>query len=159
MHSSGPRPKSHCGSPAKTSAPTRLGAPQLKRAVPAEELPDGRQVTLSCWKFGSVGPVFWLKNATANRPSGSTTGSEPWSRLHALAGCDGSKKSPKKQRGLFPLISSGVDHVKPWSVDIEPKIADEQNAGFLGSPPRQVFLKSNTVHVTYTLSLFGLLVK
>jgi len=52
------------------------------------------------------------------------------------------KKLPKKQSvGLEPLISSGVEKVSPWSVDIEPKIGDSEKLP-LG------WLNLNTVHVT-----------
>ena len=56
----------------------------------------------------------------------------------------------------LPLISSGADQVCPWSVDIEPKIGDSQNAGAEALPPRQFGLNLNTVQVTYTLSRLGL---
>src|ERR687887_501220 len=49
MHSSGPRPKSHCGSPVATSLPTSVGGAQFRCAVPAGELPVGWQWTPSCW--------------------------------------------------------------------------------------------------------------
>src|SRR5438067_1111773 len=39
MHSSGPRPKSHCGSPAMMSSPTFAGAAQCRCADPSTELP------------------------------------------------------------------------------------------------------------------------
>jgi hypothetical protein len=93
--------------------------------------------------------VLALLNGTTRSPLGSTVGSEPWSLLHSAAGRDGSKKLPVKQSaGLAPLISSGVDQVKPWSVDIEPKMGERQNAGTSGVPPSQLGSKRNTVQVT-----------
>src|SRR5207244_3995801 len=120
-HSSGPRPKLHWGSPWTMSLPTFEGDAQLKCAVPCVELPDGWQRTPSCWAFELPAAVFPLLKMTATSPFGSTTGSEPWSKLHAFAGCVGSKKFPNEQSASdVPLISSGVDQVTPWSVDIEP---------------------------------------
>src|SRR4051794_16430492 len=127
MHSSGPRPKSHCGSPVTTSSPTFAGEARFRCAVPAGELPVGWQCTPSCWAFGFVAAVLPLLKMTSRSPFGSTFGSEPWSKLHACGLCVGSKKLPKKQRvSEVPLISSGVEKCCPLSVDIEPKIGDEQ---------------------------------
>src|SRR5919201_7057676 len=127
MHSSGPRPKSHCGSPRITSSPTFAGSAQLRCAVPVTELPVGWQWTPSCWAFGLPAPVLPLLKITWRSPFGSTTGSEPWSKLHECGFSDGLKKLPKKHRAsAVPLISSGVDQWTPWSVDIEPKIGDSQ---------------------------------
>jgi hypothetical protein len=56
---------------------------------------------------------------------------------HAFAGFVGSNALPKKHSGETPLISSGVDHVSAWSVDIEPKIGDSQNVGARSVPPAQ----------------------
>src|SRR5579884_745903 len=150
MHSSGPRPKSHCGSPAVMSSPTFTGCPQFMVAVPAGELPLGWQTTASCCAFGFPAGVLPLLNATTRSPFGSTTGLEPWSKLQSFAFAGFCvKKSPKLQRpGALPLISCGVDQVWPWSVDIEPKIGDSQNAGATSDPPRQSGPKRNTVHVT-----------
>src|SRR5436853_443178 len=67
-HSSGPRPKSHVGSPAMTSSPTLEGDAQLKCAVPLVELPDGAQWTPSCWPLGF--PAGLLSSTTMNRLSG-----------------------------------------------------------------------------------------
>src|SRR3954447_3201887 len=127
MHSSGPRPKSHCGSPAEASSPTFAGAAQFRCAVPAGGLPVGRQWTPSCWAFGFVAEVLPLLKMTSRSPFGSTFGSEPWSKLHECTPCVGSKKLPKKQSvSELPLISSGVEKCCPLSVDIDPKIGDEQ---------------------------------
>src|SRR5579884_1652493 len=123
MHSSGPRPKSHVGSPNATSSPTFTGAAQFRFAVPAAELPVGLQCTASCWPL-TVGVLPLLKT-TSRSPFGSTTGSDPWSKLHAPAGCVVSIELPNWQSVLFtPLISCGVDQWIPWSVDIEPKIGE-----------------------------------
>src|ERR1700682_314154 len=121
MHSSGPRPKSHCGSPRVTSSPTFAGAAQFRCAVPAGELPDGLQCTPSCWLFGLFAAVLPLLKITSTSPFGSTLGSEPWSKLHACTSAGRCvKKLPKEQSASeVPLISSGVDHVRPWFVDIE----------------------------------------
>src|SRR3954463_10258751 len=43
MHSSGPRPKSHSGSPTTTSSPTLTRGAPLKCAVPAGGAPPGGQ--------------------------------------------------------------------------------------------------------------------
>src|SRR5690348_13512008 len=121
MHSSGPRPKLHCDSPTVTSSPTLTGLPQCR--LP----PPGWQVTASCWLFGLVGAVLPLLNTTSRLPSGRTIGSEPWSKSQSLALRVLSKKLPAKQRADDrPLISSGLDQVTAWSVDMEPKMADEQ---------------------------------
>src|SRR5437899_2878738 len=120
-HSSGPRPKLHSGSPAITSSPTLAGATHFRCAVPADELPLGLQCTPSCCAFGFPAAVFPLLKITSRSPFGSATEYEPWSKSQACGSLDGSKKLPKKQRvSLAPLISSGVDQVRPWSVDIEP---------------------------------------
>src|SRR5690242_2657906 len=121
MHSSGPRPKSHVGSPTTTSSPTFDGAAQLKCAVPAVELPLGEQCTPSCCALGLPAAVLPLLKITCTSPFGITTGSEPWSRSQAFGLSEGSKKLPNEQSvALVPLIASGVDQVTPWSVDIEP---------------------------------------
>src|SRR3954469_9247488 len=149
MHSSGPRPKSQAGSPWMMSSPTFDGAAQLRCAVPAVELPPGAQCTPSCWAFGLSGGVLPLLKITSRSPSGSTTGSEPWSKLHACSLWRGSRALPKKHSvSLVPLISSGVDHVTPWSVDIEPKIGESQNPGTSGVEPAHAGSDRNTVHVT-----------
>src|SRR5438034_6097384 len=121
MHSSGPRPKSQTGSPTVTSLPTLAGAPQCRWAVPAGELPVGWQCTPSCCELGLLAAVFPLLKMTSRSPLARVTGSEPWSKLQELGSRDGLKALPKEQR-LFemPLISSGVDQVLAWSVDIEP---------------------------------------
>ena len=81
-------------------------------------------------------------------PFGNATEYEPWSKLQSF-GAPPWKKSPKKQSpGAFPLIFSGVDQVRPPSVDIEPKIGDSQKfSSPVGGAP-QVGLNLNTVHVT-----------
>src|SRR3954452_22159174 len=125
MHSSGPRPKSHCGSPAMMSSPTLLGAAQFRCAVPVTELPVGLQCTASCWPFGLPAGVLPLLKMTSRSPFGSTTGSDPWSKSHLCSDSVGSSAFPKKQSASDePLMSSGVDQWMPWSVDIEPKIGD-----------------------------------
>src|SRR3954464_28111 len=147
MHSSGPRPKSHSGSPAALSSPTSTGAAQLKWAVPADELPLGEQCTPSVWLV--VDGVLPLLNTTSRSPFGKATEYEPWSKLQsfAFAGLP-VNTSPNWQRpGAAPRISSGVDQVRPWSVDIVPKIGDSQNAGAVSVPPRQFVPNLNTVHV------------
>src|SRR5262249_12679094 len=121
MHASGPRPKSHLGLPTITSSPTLAGLAQLRWP------PPGWQVTASCWSFGLVGAVLLLWNTTSRLPSGRTIGSEPWSKSQSLTFRVLSKKLPAKQRADDrPLISSGLDQVTAWSVDMEPKMADEQ---------------------------------
>src|SRR4051794_41731847 len=126
-HSSGPRPKSQAGSPTTRSSPTFDGAAQLKCAVPAVELPLGEQCTPSCWAFGLPAGVLPLLKITCTSPLGRTTGSEPWSRSQAFGLSVGSKKFPNEQSvALVPLIGSGVDHVTPGSVDIDPQILFEQ---------------------------------
>src|SRR5436190_15816362 len=150
MHSSGPRPKSHCGSPTMMSSPTLAGSTQLRCAVPAAEFPVGWQWTPSCCPFGFPAGVFPLLKMTSRSPFGSATEYEPWSKSHLCGDSDGSKKFPKKHSvSDVPLMSSGVDQCRPPSVDIEPKIGDCWYWPV-------VSLKRNTVHVTYTLPLFGL---
>src|SRR5437762_3457011 len=111
MHSSGPRPKLHCGSFWITSSPTFAGDTQLKCAVPFVELPLGLQWTPSCCPFGLPAGVLPLLKMTSTSPFGSTTGSEPWSKLHRCASVGLLvKKLPKKHNvSDEPLISSGVD--------------------------------------------------
>src|ERR1051325_11014641 len=148
MHSSGPRPKSHCGSPTTTSSPTFLRGAQLKCAVPAVEEPVGWQWTPRICAFGFPAGVLPLLKTTERSPFGSATEYEPWSKSQSF-GAPPLKKSPKKQScGLLPLISSGVDQVWPPSVDIEPKIGDLQkfSSPFGGCP--QFGLNLKTVHVT-----------
>src|SRR5919197_1504286 len=150
MHSSGPRPKLHSGSPTITSLPTFAGAAQLRCAVPFAELPLGWQWTPSCCAFGFPAAVFPLLKITSRSPFGSGIESEPWSKLHAFGFVPGWKKLPKKQSELLtPLISSGVDQWTPPSVDMEPKIGDWQYrsswSGFGCGP--QSGLKRNTVQV------------
>src|SRR5438876_573989 len=118
MHSSGPRPKSHCGSPAMTSSPTFVGLPQFRCAVPLVELPLGWQRTLSVW-FTRPG-VLPLLNTTARSPFGSGAGSDPWSKLHEFGFSWLLNAFPRVQSGDVPLICSGGDHVRAPSVDIEP---------------------------------------
>src|SRR5438445_67321 len=119
MHSSGPRPKLHSGSPRISSLPTIAGFAQLRCAVPAGELPAGWQSTPSWWFV--VDGVFPLLKTTNRSPLGSTAGSEPWSKLHALGDAFAPKNCANWQNASdWPLISSGVDHVRAWSVDIEP---------------------------------------
>src|SRR5438309_6634261 len=101
-----------------TSAPTWMGPPQLRCALPADELPIGRQCTASCWALGLLARVFPLLKGTSRSPLGSAIGSDPWSKLHGAPGV--SNAGGPKQTGAEPLISTGVDHVTPWSVDIEP---------------------------------------
>src|SRR5262249_13070725 len=118
--------KLHCGSPTTTSSPTLAGGSQLKWAVPAEDEPVGGQWTPRICAFGLPAAVFPLLKTTCRSPFGSATEYEPWSKVQAF-GAPPLQKSPKKQRlGLLPLIFSGVDHVRPPSVDIEPKIGDSQ---------------------------------
>src|SRR5690349_23677991 len=101
---------------------------------------------------GSCVGVFWLMNVTARSPLGRTTGSECPSRLQAPGSCVGLNTLPRLQTAaLVPLTTSGVDQVKPWSVDIEPQIGESQNWSWVA--PQE---KSNTVQVKYTLSRFGL---
>src|ERR1051326_21884 len=90
--------------------------------------------------------------ATSKCPLGVTCVSEPPSRSHALASRDGSKRLPKEHNGDDPLISSGVDQVTAWSVDIDPKIAFEQNCSVPSGGAPQDGLNLNTDQVTYTLS-------
>src|SRR3954466_6261367 len=94
---------------------------------------------------------------TWRSPFGSATEYEPWSKSQSLGLRPGSKKSPKKQRpGAVPLISSGVDHDWPPSVDMEPKMGDEQKfSSPVGGCP-QFGLNLKTVHVRETLPAFGL---
>src|SRR5436190_5152761 len=148
MHSSGPRPKSHCGSPMMKSSPTFTGVTQLRCAVPAGDDPVGWQCTPSCCAFGLLGAVLPLLKITSRSPFGSATGDEPWSKLQSF-GAPPLKKSPKKQSpGALPLIFSGVDQVWPPSVDIEPKIGDAQNCSLPSGGWPQLGLNLNTVHVT-----------
>src|SRR5947199_10877938 len=114
------RPKLQTGSPVATSAPTSVGVgEQFRCAVPAAESPVGWQCTASCW-LSTVGVLPLLK-VTARSPFGSTFGSEPWSKLHACSSAEGSKKFPKLQRAAFePLMGSGFDQCRAWSVDIDP---------------------------------------
>src|SRR6185437_13322039 len=124
--------------------------PQFRCAVPAGELPPGWQFRLRI--CGSCVGVFWLMNVTASSPLGRTVRSECPSRLQAAGFRSGLKKLPMVHTpALAPLIISGVDQVNPWSVDIEPQIGDSQNWSCVA--PQE---KSNTVHVKYTLSRFGL---
>src|SRR5437763_16749895 len=148
MHSSGPRPKLHSGSPTSTSSPTFVGVRQLKCPVPADDDPVGWQWTPSCCAFGFPAAVLPLLKITCRSPFGNATEYEPWSKLQSF-GAPPWKKSPKKQSpGAFPLIFSGVDQVRPPSVDIEPKIGDSQKfSSPVGGAP-QVGLNLNTVHVT-----------
>src|ERR1700730_4084002 len=120
-HSSGPRPKSHSGPPLVTSLPTLTGAPQFRCAVPAGELPVGWQWTASCCEFTVETGVLALLKTTDRSPFGSVIGSEPWSLLQAWGSCVGSNWLPRTHSvGEMPLISSGVDQVLAWSVDMEP---------------------------------------
>src|SRR5690348_15978379 len=98
--------------------------------------------------FGLPDGVFPLLNTTDRSPFGRATEYEPWSRLQSF-GAPPLKKFPKKHRlGLLPLIFSGVDQVRPPSVDIEPKIGEAQKfSSPVGGWP-QLGLKRNTVHVT-----------
>src|SRR5919202_985606 len=150
-HSSGPRPKSQSGSPTITSLPTNDGSRQFRCAVPAAELPVGWQWTPSSCPFGFPAAVLPLLKTTCRSPFGSTTGSEPWSKLQECGFAVGSKKFPKKHSvSDVPLTSSGVDQWRPPSVDIEPKIGDWQyrsSAPGFGCGP-QFVLNRNTVHVT-----------
>src|SRR3954452_14966865 len=131
MHSSGPRPKSHCGSPVMMSSPTLLGAAQFRFAVPVTQLPVGLQCPAGCWPFGLPADVLPLLKMTSRSPFGSTFGSDPWSKLHACGDSVGSKKLPKEHSASdVPLISSGVEKCCPLSVDMEPKIGDEQKRSF-----------------------------
>src|SRR5713101_7102026 len=115
MHSSGPRPKLQSGSPTMTSSAALTGVDQVA--------PPSLETTASCWLLGLVGAVLPLVKTTTMSPFGRTTGSEPWSKSHALADCVLSKKLPKKQSpGATPLISRGLDHVTAWSVEREKKI-------------------------------------
>jgi hypothetical protein len=110
MHSSGPRPKSHCGSPTMMSLPTFAGSAQFRCAVPVAELPVGWQWTPSCWPFGFPAGVLPLLKMTSRSPFGRTTGSEPWLKSHLCGDNVGSKKFPKKQSvSELALMSSGVE--------------------------------------------------
>src|SRR5437867_8485020 len=125
MHSSGPRPKLHCGSLTTMSSPTFTGAPQFSRAARAFVSllvePLGLQTTASCCPFGFPAAVLPLLNGTTSRPSRSTTGSEPWSKLHLCSSSRESKRLPKEQSDdELPLISSGGDQILPPLVDIAP---------------------------------------
>jgi hypothetical protein len=103
------------------SSPTFAGGPQLSAAVPSVELPVGLQCTASCCAFGLFAGVFPLLKITTRSPFGSATGSDPWLKSHAFGSRFGSKMLPKKQSvGLVPLISTGFDHVRAPSVDIDP---------------------------------------
>src|SRR5439155_26068026 len=125
MHSSGPRPKLHCGSPVMTSSPTLVGLAQFSLAVPVAELPDGWQRTPSCWPFGFSAGVLPLLKITTRSPLGRAVGSAPWLKSHLCSERVGSKKLPKKQSASeLPLMSSGVEKCRPPSVDIDPKIGD-----------------------------------
>src|SRR5690348_4725182 len=89
---------------------------------------------------------------TARSPFGWTFRSECPSRLHAPGSSVGLKMLPCTHTAeLDPLIFSGVDQVKPWSVDIEPQIGDSQSWSWFGPQ-----LKLKTVQVKYTLSRLGL---
>ena len=55
MHCSGPRPKSHCGSPDQDVVADLRRRPQPRLAVPAAESPDGWQTIASCWPFALPG--------------------------------------------------------------------------------------------------------
>src|SRR3984893_18975799 len=98
MHSSGPRPKLQVGSPTVMSSPTLVGLLQPRCAVPAGELPVGRQCTASCCELGSPAGVLPLLKMTARSPLGSVIGSEPWSELHECGSSFGFNWLPKKQR-------------------------------------------------------------
>src|ERR1700730_1254783 len=127
MHSSGPRPKLQVGSPTVMSSPTLVGLLQPRCAVPAGELPVGRQCTASCCELGSPAGVLPLLKMTARSPLGSVIGSEPWSKTQSCWLRVLSTALPRKQSDVdLPLISSGVDQVLAWSVDMEPKIGDPQ---------------------------------
>src|SRR3954454_13837440 len=136
MHSSGPRPKSHAGSPATMSSPTLTAGRDLTCELASVDSPVGEQRTARCWALGLPAGVLPLLKTTDRSPLGSTTGSDPWSKLQSCSSAGSPlKKLPKKHSvGELPLISSGVDHVTPWSVDIDPKIA--------------LSTAVNTVHVT-----------
>src|SRR5215216_1381512 len=103
------------------SSPTFVGAPHFKWAVPFVESPVGWQTTPSCWPLGLPAGVLPLLKITTRSPLGMVMGSEPWLKSHALGERRLSKKLPKKHNDDDePLISSGVDHVRPWLVDMEP---------------------------------------
>src|SRR2546430_6936668 len=106
------RPKLQVGAPASTSSPRNVGGLQFRWAVPATELPVGWQRTDSCWL--SIVGVLPLLKATTRSPFGSAMGSEPWSKLHAVASAGlWVKKSPNWHSCAFaPLICSGADHVR-----------------------------------------------
>jgi hypothetical protein len=109
------------------SSPTLVGVPQFMRALPAGELPEGRQCTASCCALGLVAGVLPLLKTTASSPFGRVIGSEPWSKTQSCSLRVLSSWFPKKQSDAdLPLISSGVDQVLAWSVDMEPKIGDPQ---------------------------------
>src|SRR5712664_27183 len=93
MHSSGPRPKSHCGSPTAMSLPTLIGDPQFNFAVPAGELPVGWHTRPSCCPFKVLATLPLLK-ITTRSPFGMGMGSEPWSLLHLFGASVGSKSLP-----------------------------------------------------------------
>src|SRR6266540_7298151 len=118
MHCSGPRPKLHRGDPSFTSSAIFWGVPQERCAVPAGELPLGAQCTARYWLF-TVG-VFPFWKLTTTSPVGRTATSECPLKLQLLGSNVLLKKSPNWQIcELIPLISSGVDQVNPWSVDID----------------------------------------
>src|SRR2546429_6785096 len=144
---SGPRPKLQRGWPTITSSPTLTGLAQFRCAVPASDFPLGWHVTANCWALGLVGAVLPLWKATVRLPSPWTIGSDPWSKSHALAGLVGSKKSPRKQNGAAPLISSGCDQVTAWSVDTDAKMAFEHRRSVPSAGWPQVGLCLKTVHV------------
>ena len=89
--------------------------------MPFCDFPLGLQRTASCWAFGSSVAVLPLLNVTRRSPLGSTIGADPWSKSQSFGLRVRSNALPKLQYcDDRPLISSGVDHVSPWLVDIEP---------------------------------------
>src|SRR5712691_6324768 len=109
------RPKLQVGAPTSTSGLMRVGGEQFRCAVPVAEFPAGLQWTASCWL--STSGVLPLLKTTSRSPFGRTIGSEPWSKLHAVASAAGLKKLPNWQICAFaPLISSGFDQVRAWLV-------------------------------------------
>jgi len=72
--------------------------------------------------------VFPFDQTTKTLPStGSTTGYEPWSKLHASGADCLLKVFPPTQNGALPLIEIGVDQLPPFAlVQCESMISDEQ---------------------------------
>src|SRR4051794_23042948 len=101
------------------------GRPQPRSAVPSVGLPVGWQGSARTCQSAFGG--FWLANGIPRSPSGITAMSEWPLKLHETGSRSGSNELPSSHTPRLALeIACGVDQVKPWSVDIEPKIRDEQ---------------------------------